>query len=373
MRFELDAVQKALVAEVDQVYESLGRDADPREAMEHLGRERLLAVHYPVRYAGRGLPLAAHAAVCERLGELGLPDAAHLVSVQAVGCTILTYGTDAQKERYLPAIARGRLFASILLSETGAGSDLAGIKTTAVADGSGWRISGSKAWSIHTDWSGLALCSARTRHGEHRYDGISLFLIDLAAPGVRLVPVARASGTPYFTVTMDGVYVGEGGLLGRLHEGWALLPKAIGFERTGFEYLTRATRWLEAAETMLRRLTAAEQAELAADLVRCRSKIESARALSYHAVNSAQGLDMDEIAVAYAKLACSRAAQAVARWAGREFSAALAANPGEREAREAAVLRAAVDEAPEFTVSGGAQELQLDLIASEFPIGAVVR
>jgi alkylation response protein AidB-like acyl-CoA dehydrogenase len=373
MRFELDALQKALVAEVDQVYESLGRDADPRKVMEHLGRERLLAVHYPVRYGGRGLPLAAHAAVCERLGELELPDVAHLISVQAVGCTILAYGTDAQKDRYLPGIAGGLLFASILLSETGAGSDLAGIETTAVGEGSGWRISGTKAWSIHTDWSGLALCSARTRRGGNRYDGISLFLIDLAIPGVRLVPVARASGTPYFTVILDGVYVGEDALLGRLHQGWTLLPKAIGFERTGFDYLTRATRWLEAAETMLRRLTAAEQAELAADLVGCRSKIESARALSYHAVNSAQGLDMDEIAVAYAKLACGRAAQAVARWAGREFSAALTAKPGQPEAREAAVLRAAVEEAPEFTVSGGAHELQLDLIASEFPIGAVVR
>jgi alkylation response protein AidB-like acyl-CoA dehydrogenase len=187
---------------------------------------------------------------------------------------------------------------------------------------------------------------------------------------VRLFPVARASGSPYFTVTLDGVHVGEDALLGRLHHGWALLPAAIGFERTGFDYLTRATRWLQAAETMLRRLTAAEQAELAAGLVGCRSKIESARALAYHAVNSAQGLDMDEIAMAYAKLACGRAAQAVARWAGREFSAALAAEP---QAPEAAVLRVAVDEAPEFTISGGAQELQLDLIASEFPIGAAVR
>jgi 3-oxo-4-pregnene-20-carboxyl-CoA dehydrogenase beta subunit len=373
MRFELDAVQKALVAEVDQVCESLGRDADPRKVMEHLGRERLLAVHYPIRYGGRGLPLAAHAAVCERLGELELPDVAHLISVQAVGCTILSYGTDAQKERYLPAIAGGLLFASILLSETGAGSDLAGIKTTAVADNSGWRISGTKAWSLHTDWSGLALCSARTRHGGHRYDGISLFLIDLAAPGVRLCPAARASGSPYFTVSLDGVHVGENALLGRLDHGWVLLPAAIGFERMGFDYLTRARRWLAAAETMLHRRTAAEQTELAADLVGCRSKIESARALAYHAVNGAQGLDMDEIAMAYAKLACGRAAQAVARWVGREFSAALAAGPGEPEAQEAAVLRAAVDEAPEFTVSGGAQELQLDLIASEFPIGAVVR
>jgi alkylation response protein AidB-like acyl-CoA dehydrogenase len=370
MHFELNAVQKALVAEVDQVCESVGRDADPRKVMEHLGQRRLLAVHYPARYAGRGLPLAAHAAVCERLGELGLPDVAHLVSVQAVGCTILTYGTDTQKDLYLPAIASGLLYASFLLSETGAGSDLAGIETTAVPGDSGWTITGTKTWSLHTDWSGLALCSARTRHGGHRYDGISLFLIDLGAPGVRLVPVARASGTPYFTVTLDCVHVGEDALLGRLHHGWALLPTAIGFERTGFDYLTRATRWLQAAETMLRRLTAAEQAELAADLVGCRSKIESARALAYHAVNSAQDLDMDEIAMAYAKLACGRAAQAVARWAAREFSAAVAAEP---EAPEAAVLRAAVDEAPEFTISGGAQELQLDLIASEFPIGAAVR
>jgi hypothetical protein len=86
-------------------------------------------------------------------------------------------------------------------------------------------------------------------------------------------------------------------------------------------------------------------------------------------VHTAAGLDMDEITVAYAKLTCGTAAQAVARWAGTELLPVL----GSDAATSAEVLRDAVAEAPEFTVSGGAQELQLDLIANEFPIGGTLR
>jgi len=370
MRFELDDSQTALVAEVDRLLDESGPDLPPLDQIALLGEHRLLAVHYPVRYGGRDLTLAHHAAVAERMGERGLPDVAHLVTVQAVGCTILCHGTERQRAAWLPQIAGGRLLASLLLSEKTAGSDLAGIETNAVADGDGWRITGAKSWSLFADWSTLALCSVRTRPREHRYDGISLFLVDLSATGVKVSPTFRASGAPYCTVTFDGVLVGEDSVVGPLHRGWPILPTAIGFERMGFDYLTRAVRWLAAAEQEVRRLPADLRSAFAPQVARLRFRVANARAMAYHAVGTADGLDMDEITVAYAKLACGTAAQAVARWAGTELLPVTRPDDGSPAAE---VLRAAVAEAPEFTISGGAQELQMDLIANEFPIGGVFR
>lgn len=355
MRRDLDAQQACLIREVDAVIDTVN---DARECYARLGDARLLAVHYPIAFGGRDLSLACHAAVSERIGVRGLPDVPHLITVQAVGCAILTFGSEIQQEQWLTPIASGRLLASLLLSEPDAGSDLTRVTTVAVRDGEGWRLNGRKAWSMWTTWSKIALCCVRTREGKHRYDGISLFIVDLSHPGVTIEPVGRACPEPYYTVTFDDVRLEADALLGRLHGGWALLPTIIGFERGGFDYLTRAQTWLAAAETKLRELPADRQAELAAGFAQRAFHVGNARALSYHAAATADGLEMDEITVSYAKLASGQAAQSVARWAGEEL---LPLSPN---------LAKAVAEAPELTISGGARELQLDLISGDPAIGS---
>jgi alkylation response protein AidB-like acyl-CoA dehydrogenase len=367
---EFDPVQAALVAEADKVLDALGPDASVQESFEALGAARLLAVHYPVEYGGRGLTLAHHSAVAERIGLRGLPDVAHLITVQGVGCPILSFGTDTQRARWLPQIASGRLLASLLLSEADAGSDLTRVMTTAVPDGDGWRVNGRKTWSLLTRWSGIALCSVRTLQSTSRYDGISLFLIDPTAPGVRIEETPRAAGQPYWTVSFEDVRIESEALLGELHKGWALLPTVIGFERGGFDYLSRAQSWLAAVATELSARPAADREVLAADFVRREFLVENARALAHHAAATAYGLEMDETIAAYAKLASGLAAQSVARWAGEEL---LSAAGTDEAGPVRSLLHAAVAEAPELTISGGAQELQLDLIAGEFEIGRAFR
>jgi 3-oxo-4-pregnene-20-carboxyl-CoA dehydrogenase beta subunit len=366
VRCDLDTQQADLVAEVDAIIDAAGCEADPRECFARLGEARLLAVHYPETYGGRGLSLACHAAVSERIGMRGLPDVPHLITVQAVGCAILTFGTDPQREHWLAPIASGRLLASLLLSEADAGSDLTRITTVAVADGDGWRLSGHKAWSMWTEWSGIALCCARTREGSHRYDGISLFIVDLSDPGVAIERVDRAGPEPYHTVIFEGVRLQAGALVGRLHGGWAQLPTIIGFERGGFDYLTRAQTWLAAAEATLHGLRADRQADLAPGFAQRAFHVENARALSYHAAATADGLEMDEMTVSYAKLASGQAAQSVARWAGEEL---LPLSPQEDGDAMRTLLARAVTEAPELTISGGARELQLDLISGDPAMG----
>lgn len=370
MRFDLNPEQADLVAELDRALDAAPPSADSRELFALLGDRRLLAVHYPTEYGGRNLSAAHQAAIAERLGERGLPDEVHLVTVQGVGCTIAAYGTPYQRVTYLPQIAAGRLFASLLLSEVGAGSDLTGIQTTATPDGTGWRISGEKCWNLRADWSGIGLCSARTRTTGNRYDGVTQFLVDLHAPGVSLFPVPRAMGEPYFSVVLDDVRVGPDAIVGALHAGMSLMMTAIGYERAGFDYLSRARSWLGVAQEEIGKLAEPVQSELGWQVVRLERSVASARAMAFHAANTARDLRMDEVACAYSKLACGNVAQAVARWAGQELLPRLGARA---DGPNASLLRAAVAEAPELSISGGAFELQLDLIANEPSIGYAVR
>jgi alkylation response protein AidB-like acyl-CoA dehydrogenase len=357
MRYALDAVQRGLVDEVDMTVASAPAGADARDVLRLLGARSLVAVHYPVELGGRGLRLADHAAIAERIGAHGLADEVHLVTVQGVGCTILTAGDECQRRRWLPGIAAGRTFASLLLSEEEAGTDLTAIATRATVDGNGFALSGAKSWNLHTDWSDLGLCSARTGNG--RYDGLSLFIVPLSLPGVSVEPVPRAMGEPYFRVTFDDVRLDQDALVGEVGGAWPTLVQAIGFERAGFDYLSRAQRWLGEARSMAR---AAElnDAGTGAALLRLERQVAAARALAYKAVALADGLAMDEVASAYSKLACGEAAQAVAWWGADELTAAVA-----DDAVAAERLSAQVAEAPELSISGGAMELQLDLIALE--------
>ena len=370
MRFDPSPAQRALLAEIDELLDAAPAGASARELFALLGARRLLAVHYPERFGGRGLPPADQAVVAEHLGVRGLPDEVHLVTVQGVGCTILAHGDEQQRERRLPPIAAGRACASLLLSEEQAGTDIAGIDTVASATAGGYVLDGRKAWNLRADWSSFGLCSARTRAGAGRYDGISLFIVDFDSPGVRVEPVDRATGEPYFTVHLDGVRVDAADRVGPEHEAWHLLVRAIGFERAGFDYLSRARRWLRAAERIVESRPPAERAALRPALLQHERAVATARALAYHAVGGGDGLEMDEAASAYSKLACGEAAQSLARWAGLEL-AGCADDPAFAE--EAAMLRDACAEAPELSISGGAVELQLDLIATEQRMSGSVR
>lgn len=354
MRFTHDDIQAALVDEVDAVLAEAG-DIGHRAQLSALGAAGLLAVHWPKAFGGRGLRLADHAAVSERVGLHGLPDEVHLVSIQGVGCTILATGDERQRAAWLPRLAGGQCFASLLFSEQGAGTDLAGIETVATRTSSGFRLDGEKAWNLYADWSGLGVCSARTRSGPIRTEGLSLFLVDLQQAGVSLTSRPRAAGGEYFTVRFDGVEVDEGALLGRIDHGWALMLRAIGFERIGLDYAARAQRWLAAA----RRLPGAEDGERRVTFLRHERAIAQARALAYRAADLADGLDPDEVACALSKSACAAAAQEVAWWAASE----LLPTVEESTSAAATELAAAIYEAPELGISGGATDLQFDLIA----------
>ncbi|MGY4921282.1 acyl-CoA dehydrogenase family protein [Streptomyces sp. 900105755] len=332
------------------------REPDVRPLYRALGRRGLLAVNWPEEYGGLGLDLADAAAVAEELVRAGVPDTLHVNSVQIVGLFLLMAGTPEQKSRHLPALADGTAFASVLYTEPGTGSDLAALETVATAYDGGFELTGTKSFSLKSDITDLALCAARTGEPGGRYRGITLFLVDLHAPGVHREVIHGIADEQFHRITLDAVRVPAADVIGPVGGGWPLLTKALAVERTGLDYSLKAERWYAAALAELRDSAAAE--ENLAEIGRYGAEVEAGRLLSWDVIDGiAASTDApDDVVTATAKYLTSETAQQVACWANR-----LA---GGSPTARSAVLEAAYREAPGLTLSAGTSEVMLQIIAS---------
>jgi alkylation response protein AidB-like acyl-CoA dehydrogenase len=193
----------------------------------------------PEAYGGADRTAVERFLVVEELLRWGAPVGYHWVADRQTGPMLARFGSDALKQRFLPAICRGEVSFSIGMSEPDAGSDLAAVKTRATPVPGGWSVSGTKIWTggAHVnDWF-VVLC--RTSDEQERHAGLSQLVVDLHAPGLTAQPIEYLDGQAFFCqVTLDEVFVPEDMLLGRLGDGWAQNTSELAFERAGPE------RWL---------------------------------------------------------------------------------------------------------------------------------
>jgi 3-oxocholest-4-en-26-oyl-CoA dehydrogenase alpha subunit len=193
----------------------------------------------PKAYGGGDRSAVERFLVVEELLRWGAPVGYHWVADRQTGPMLARFGSEALKERFLPAICRGEVSFSIGMSEPEAGSDLAAVQTRATRVDGGWSVSGTKIWTggAHiNDWF-VVLC--RTGEGHDRHAGLSQLVVDLHAPGLQAEPIEYLDGQAFFCrVTLDHVFVPEDMLLGRAGDGWAQNTSELAFERAGPE------RWL---------------------------------------------------------------------------------------------------------------------------------
>ena len=211
-----------------------GFDADFSRA---LGERGYLGITFPKQYGGQGRSAFARFVVAEELLNFGSPVAAHWIADRQTGPLLLKYGTEAQKQRYLPAIARGEAFFGIGMSEPNAGSDLASVRTRAERDGSGWRLRGQKIWTTHGHRCHYIVALVRTsREPGDRHTGLSQVIVDLAAPGVTIRPIVDLTGDSHFSeIFFDQVRLEEDALIGAEGRGWEQVVAELAFERSGPE------------------------------------------------------------------------------------------------------------------------------------------
>jgi alkylation response protein AidB-like acyl-CoA dehydrogenase len=213
-----------------------------------LGARSWVGMVWPRKYGGHERSAIERYIVLEELLAAGAPVGAHWIADRQSGMALLRYGSEAQRERWLPGMARGEVYCCIGMSEPGAGSDLAGVRTRATKVEDGWRISGQKIWTTHAHHSQLMI--ALVRSGEEQKDrhaGLSQFLIELDNPDIRIRPIRDLAGDEDFDeVFFDDAFVPDSALLGPEGAGWKQVTSELSLERSGPErYLSSYALFVE--------------------------------------------------------------------------------------------------------------------------------
>ncbi|MGW5418296.1 acyl-CoA dehydrogenase family protein [Actinomadura geliboluensis] len=212
--------------------------ADPAFS-RRLGERGWLGMTLPERYGGHGRSPLERFVVIEELLAAGAPVGAHWIADRQTGPSILAHGTEEQKDRFLPAIARGECFFAIGMSEPDSGSDLASVRTRAERDGDGWRLHGTKVWTSGAHLAHAILVLARSApRGDDRHAGLTQFIVPLPDERVVVRPIRGLSGEHHFNeVVLDGVRVPDSMVLGRVGDGWRQVTAELAYERSGPERL----------------------------------------------------------------------------------------------------------------------------------------
>jgi alkylation response protein AidB-like acyl-CoA dehydrogenase len=256
-----------------------------RDFRKKLAARRWLALPWPEEVGGYGASYMQQLIYNEEMAYHRAPEVVNM-GVAWVGPSLLLYGTDAQKQQFLPRIASGDDIWCTFYSEPGAGSDLASLQTRAVLDGDSWVINGQKIWTSgahRADWGWLA---ARTDPDAPKHRGISLFLVPMKSEGLQVQPLINMADDHSFNqVYFDNLRIPKENLVGEQNRGWYQLAVALDFERSSIMGAARAQRDLEDLVAAAREHRLAISPALRHRLAEMRIEVEIARGLSYTVVS----------------------------------------------------------------------------------------
>jgi 3-oxocholest-4-en-26-oyl-CoA dehydrogenase alpha subunit len=199
------------------------------ECRRALGEAGLLGVAWPVEYGGSGLTALEQYIFGEEARRVNAP--LPMITLNTVGPTLIQYGTEEQKQRFLPAILRGEVDFAIGYSEPGAGSDLASLRTTAVRDGDHFVINGSKMFTSGAEFADYIWLAARTDPDAKKHKGITVFMVPTDSPGYSWKPLNTMPGVQTYYTFYDDVRVHESAIVLGENEGWKLITNQLNLER----------------------------------------------------------------------------------------------------------------------------------------------
>ena len=369
-RFRADV--RALLAEprVRKAVDELAHYA-PREepaALEvyrWLGERGWLAPNWPPEYGGIGAGVVESAIVTEEMALAGIPDDAHVLSIDIVGLFLLMVGTPEQKARHLPPLARGESIATVLYTEPHCGSDLAALRTRAEPDGTGaWRLYGTKIYNQKSQFGDYALCAARTTESEVRFHGITLFLVPLRSPGVTIAPVWSMENNRFNEVVLDGIRLTREHVVGDVDDGWDLMNRMLLLERTGIDFQAKIRFWYDRIVRHAAQTGRLDDPVLRAQAADLDAHLCAARALAWQQVANLAAGAPDPVASAASKWYATEQARAVARFGFEVTGLPGVLSAWDGDAPMDGWLEATYRAAPTLTLASGTSEVMLYLIAS---------
>lgn len=194
-------------------------------------------VHWPTRYGGRGATVTESAIFFEELGHCGAPLPANVLGLLIGGPTLMVWGTEEQRERHLQPILSGDEIWCQGFSEPDAGSDLAAVKTKAVRDGDGWRVSGQKVWTSEAQYAKWCMLLTRTDDDAPKHRGLSYLLLDMQQDAVQVRPLRQITGEREFNeLFIDGAFVPDENMVGGAGNGWKVALTTLMNERAGLAF-----------------------------------------------------------------------------------------------------------------------------------------
>jgi alkylation response protein AidB-like acyl-CoA dehydrogenase len=201
-----------------------------------LGAARFSCIGWPEEFGGRNATLAEQVIFAEEYARSGAPGRIGHMGVELAGPTILTFGTAAQKARFLPPIARGEEFWCQGYSEPNAGSDLANVRTRAVltdtAAGQEWVVNGQKIWTSLAQFADWAFVVCRTEEGSRGHRGLSYLLVPMRQKGVTVRPIRQMTGEAEFNETFFAdAHTAADNVVGTVGDGWRVAMGTLAFER----------------------------------------------------------------------------------------------------------------------------------------------
>lgn len=325
-----------------------------------LAEQGWIGMALPKKYGGHERGALERYVVIEELLAAGAPVGAHWISDRQAGPSILRNGTERQKTRFLPEMAAGRCFFSIGMSEEHAGSDLASVRTRAERVPGGWRLTGTKKWTGGAHVNDYAIVLARTDPAaENRHAGLSQFIVDLRAPGVRVEPIKLLSGEHTFNYFhLDSVELGEDALLGAEGDGWKQVTGELAWERSGPERFLSTLPLLVAAVRELAGTTATGEQQ--ARVGRLVARLHGLRQLSLGVAMALQAGQSPDVQAAVVKDLGTRFEGELVN----EVRAILPAvpDPAATPGSYPELLAFALMHSPAYTLRGGTNEILRGII-----------
>ena len=211
-----------------------------------LFRKGWAAPTWPPEYGGTGWSHTQRHIFATEMGLIGAPEPVPF-GMKMVAPVIMAYGSEEQKQRFLPDILESKVWWCQGYSEPNAGSDLAALKTSAVRDGDEYVVNGAKTWNTYGQYADWIFCLVRTDNTVKKQEGISFLLIDMKSPGITLKPIVLLDGHPEVNeVFFDDVRVPAENLIGEENKGWTYAKVLLTHERTNIAGVPRGKRRLRA-------------------------------------------------------------------------------------------------------------------------------
>lgn len=258
-----------------------------REVVGMLGRDGWLGIGWPTEYGGQGRSIEEQYVFFDEVQRAGLPFP--FVTVNTVGPTIMEYGTEEQKQAYLPGILKGDIVFAIGYTEPDAGTDLASLKTRAVLDpstGSGpaaeFVVDGQKIFTSGANTADYVWLAARTDADAPKHKGISILIVPTDAPGFSWSPIQAVGGMVVTATYYSAIRVPAGNVVGEVNGGWRLITAQLNHERIGLAALGgRMIQLWESVLAWAKDTGVIERPWVQQELARTYAKLEAMRLMNW--------------------------------------------------------------------------------------------